>query len=131
MRRVIMLFVVILASVANIGANAGPLAEFIWVNRVIVVFADSEQDPRFTQQMTMLAEDQTQLENRDMVVVTDLEPGSELRTELRPRGFSVVLIDKDGSVILRRPSPMSMREISRHIDKTPIRLDELSAGAAR
>ena len=133
MRRLIFLFVVLLASVAKAQPleAPGPLDEYAWISRVIVVFAESELDPRFVQQMTMLAEDPIALENRDMIVLTDLEPESELRTELRPRGFSLVLIDKDGSIILRRPSPMSVREISRHIDKTSIRRDELSAGAPR
>tara|TARA_R110002049_G_scaffold25607_7_gene89814 strand:- start:128 stop:523 length:396 start_codon:yes stop_codon:yes gene_type:complete len=131
MRRVFLFCFLVLAGLANPGAKAGPLDEYTWVNRVIVVFADSALDPRFTQQMTMLAEDPESLENRDMVVITDLEPGSELRTRLRPRGFSIVLIDKDDSVILRRPSPLSVREIARHIDKTPSRIDELAAGAPR
>ena len=44
------------------------------------------------------------------------------------------MIDKDGVVKLRKPSPWSTREIARTIDKTPLRRDEVrdrAGGAAR
>jgi len=34
-------------------------------------------------------------------------------------------MDKDGSVALRKPSPWSVREISRAIDKMPSRREEM------
>jgi hypothetical protein len=48
-----------------------------------------------------------------------------LRTKLRPRGFMVVLIGKDGGVKLRKPFPWDVREFSRSIDKMPMRQQEL------
>ena len=50
---------------------------------------------------------------------------SELRKELRPRGFGLVLLGKDGQVKLRKPSPWDVREITHAIDKWPIRLKEI------
>ena len=38
---------------------------------------------------------------------------AELRQKLRPRGFMLVLIGKDGGVKLRKPFPWDVREISR------------------
>jgi len=60
-------------------------------------------------------------------VLTDTDPAakSALRTALRPRGFGLVLIDKDGEVKLRKPAPWSTREISRSIDKWPTRQQEI------
>jgi len=127
MRRALVFVFVLLAS----AVSAGPLDEFAWTNRVLIIFADSELDPVFLSQMAMLESDLTPLEHRDIVVLADLGPESALRSQLRPLGFSVVLIDKDGSIILRRPAPMSVRELARHIDKTPLRIDELAAGAPR
>jgi hypothetical protein len=124
------LFIVVFILLANV-VQAGPLDEYAWTNRVLIVFADSDRDPRFVQQMAMLEDDPTPLENRDIVVITDLDPESELRTQLHPRGFALVLVDKDGSITLRRPSPQSVRELARMIDKTPLRIDELAAGAPR
>ena len=62
-----------------------------------------------------------------MVVITDTDPAaaSSVRTKLRPRGFMVVLIGKDGGVKLRKPLPYSVREISRTIDKMPMRQQEV------
>lgn len=108
-------------------ADGRDLAEFLWINRVIVVFADSAADPRFREQLDRLGEDTNMLTDRDVIVLTDTDPaaGSAARKKLRPRGFSLVVIDKDGGVKLRKPSPWSVREITRSIDKFPSRLREV------
>lgn len=48
-----------------------------------------------------------------------------MRQRLRPRGFMLVLIGKDGGVKLRKPVPWDVREISRSIDKFPLRQQEI------
>jgi len=103
------------------------LEQFKWENRLIVVFADSPLDPSFKQQMEKLREEVPALVVRDVVVVTDTNPEgkSSLRQKLHPRNFGLVLIGKDGEVKLRKPSPWDMREISRSIDKWPIRQQEI------
>ena len=47
------------------------------------------------------------------------------RKKLRPRGFMLVLVGKDGGVKLRKPSPWTVREITRSIDKFPDRQREV------
>lgn len=103
------------------------LEEFLWVKRPVVVFADTPADPRYSEQIRMLLERPEALIERDVVVITDTDPAarSALRQELRPRGFMMVLIGKDGDVKLRKPSPWSSREISRSIDKMPMRQREI------
>ena len=103
------------------------LADFMWLNRLIVVFADTDRDPAFQRQMELLSERPAALLERDVVVVIDTNPDepSQIRTKLRPRGFSFVFIDKDGVVKLRKPAPWDVREISRSIDKTDLRQQEL------
>jgi hypothetical protein len=103
------------------------LSEFLWIKRPIVVFADTPNDPRFIEQMTFLNADIPALMLRDVVVLTDTNPAarSELRRTLRPRGFMLVLIDKDGGVKQRKPAPWDVREISRTIDKFPTRQQEI------
>ena len=102
------------------------LEEFQWVNRPVVVFGDSPNDPRFRQQIDLLKADPAALETRDVVVLMDSDPGakSALRKKLRPRGFMMVLIGKDGIVYLRKPQPWDVREITRSIDKMPLRQQE-------
>ena len=103
------------------------LSEFLWIKRPIVVFADTPNDPRFIEQMTFLNADVPALMLRDVIVLTDTNPAarSELRRTLRPRGFMLVLIDKDGGVKQRKPAPWDVREISRTIDKFPTRQQEI------
>jgi hypothetical protein len=97
------------------------------LNRPIVVFADSPDDPAFTEQMRLIAERWPELAVRDVVVITDTDPAaaSAIREKLRPRGFMVVLIDKDGMVALRKPFPWDTRELMRMIDRMPDRREEI------
>lgn len=103
------------------------VSDFLWLNRLIVVFADTERDPAFQRQMQLLIERPSELTERDVVILTDTHPlePSEVRLQLRPRGFSIVFIDKDGAVKLRKPTPRDVREITRTIDKTELRREEL------
>ena len=106
------------------------LDDFLWVNRPIVVLADSPDDPRFLEQLRLLEERLPDLKERDVVVITDTDPSqqTDLRQALRPRGFMLVLIGKDGGIKLRKPTPWSVREISRVIDKMPMRRQEIRTG---
>lgn len=106
---------------------AEDLTQYEWLNRPVVIFADTPEDPRFVRQMALLEENPDALAERDVVVLTDTDPAvqSDLRTRLRPRGFMLVLIGKDGTVKLRKPRPWSVREISRVIDKMPMRIEEI------
>tara|TARA_R110002096_G_scaffold189191_8_gene369441 strand:- start:2177 stop:2614 length:438 start_codon:yes stop_codon:yes gene_type:complete len=103
------------------------MAEFLWLKRPVVVLADSPNDPAFTKQLALLAENPGALSERDVVVVVDSNPAARsfFRTKLRPRGFSLVLMDKDGGVELRKPRPWDVREITRAIDKFPLARQEL------
>ena len=103
------------------------LEEFKWIARPIIVFADSPADPAFRQQMEYLAERPEALVERDVVVIVDTDPSAQnpIRKALRPRGFQLTLIGKEGGVVLRKPFPWHIREITRSIDKQPIRRQEM------
>ncbi len=106
------------------------LEEFLWVARPIVVFADTPADPRFIEQMELLTRRPDALLERDVVIIFDTDPSarSAIRTALRPRGFSVVVVAKDGTVGMRRPAPRDVREIIRAIDNFQLRQEELRQG---
>ena len=108
-------------------AEEAELASFLWKNRLIVVFADSNADPRFVEQVELLAERSSDLAERDVIIVLDANPAAKtaLREKFRPRGFMLMLIGKDGQVYLRKPLPWNVREISRSIDKLPQRQQEV------
>jgi len=115
------------APLVVIEAPGVTMAEFLWLKRPIVVFADSPNDPSFAAQLEFLARQPQALIDRDVVVIVDTNPAaaSFFRQKLRPRGFSLVLMDKDGSVEIRKPRPWDVREITRAIDKFPLARQEL------
>ncbi len=110
-----------------LAASEVTLDDLLWLRRPIVVFADTPADPRFTEQLELLTARPGPLMERDAVIITDTDPAalSSVRAKLRPRGFQLVLIGKDGEVKLRKPFPWDVREITRSIDKWPLRRDEL------
>lgn len=103
------------------------LEDFKWIARPVVVFADSPNDPNFIQQLEMLLVDLPALAERDVIVITDTDPDArtETRLQLRPRGFMLALLGKDGNVAMRKPTPWGLREIARSIDKMPLRQQEI------
>lgn len=103
------------------------LNDFRWLARPVVVFADTEADPAFKQQLDLLQARVEELTLRDVILITDTSPEepSNLRAKLRPRGFMLTLIGKDGGVKLRKPFPWDVRELSRAIDKMPMRQQEI------
>lgn len=103
------------------------LEDVIWAARPLIIFANSPLDPTFKQQMALLQESFEVLVERDVMVVVDTSPNSKsiLRKNLRPKGFVWVLIGKDGTVKLRKPFAWDMRELSRIIDKMPMRQQEI------
>lgn len=111
-------------------ADSIDLNDFLWVARPLIVFADSPADPRLSEQLELIERRPTPLLERDVVVILDSDRSSEsaLRTQLRPRGFMLVIIGKDGEVELRKPAPWNVREITRTIDKMPLRQQEIRAG---
>lgn len=108
-------------------ADMADLSEFRWKNRPVLVFADSADDPAFIEQLELMRARPNALIERDVIVLTDTDPAarSPLRLKMRPRGFMLVLVDKDGNIELRKPFPWNVREITRSIDKMSIRQREI------
>ena len=103
------------------------LADLLYLNRPVVVFADSPNDPNYIRQMELLTHNVADLIEREVIIITDTtpNPASQIRQKLRPRGFSLVIIDKDGEAELRKPLPWDTREITHAIDKFPSRRVEV------
>lgn len=115
------------ATATPVEAEAPPtLEDLLWVARPVVIFADTPNDPRFAQQLRMLEERADEMADRGVVVLTDTAPEAQgpLRKALRPRGFGLVLIDTDGSVVQRKPAPVTSRELINTIDRLPSRRQE-------
>ena len=111
-------------------ADEAALDDLLWTSRPVVVFADSARDPRFVEQMADLASREDDLAERDVVILSDTDPAARgpLRKRLRPRGFNLVLIGKDGQIKLRTPHPIEVDALNRHIDRMPMRRREMKGG---
>lgn len=101
-------------------------ADFLWERRIVAILADSPNDPAFILQLRDIMERPGDLFERDVVVIIDSDrnSGSVLRRMLRPRGFMLAIIEKDGEIKQRRPAPRDVREISAAIDHFPLRRQE-------
>ncbi len=110
-----------------LNASEVDLDSLLWVARIVAVVADTPNDPAFIRQMRDVESRAAFLLERDVVVITDSDrrSDSELRRRLRPRGFMLAIIEKDGSITQRRPSPRDVREIAAIIDRFPLRRQEI------
>ncbi len=111
---------------APVAASEVVEADLLFIRRPVIVFADSPADPAFIRQMELLTRYYPQFEARDVILITDTDPAnpSTLRRKLRPRGFSLVLMDKDWKPSIRKPLPWEGREIVNSIDRMPIARSE-------
>ncbi len=122
------------APFAPVPADHVVMADLLYLKRAVVVFAESPNDSNYIRQMELLARDTADLIERDVIVITDTtpQPKSDIRTKLRPNGFALVILDKDGTTVLRKPFPWDTREITHAIDKFPSRrievLERMPAG---
>ena len=100
---------------------------YLWVKRPVIIFAKTNLDVNFQTQMKSLRQGAEELAARDVVVLVDTNPANKtaLRKKFRPRGFAVLLMGKDGQIKLRKPFPWDARELSRSIDKMPMRQQEM------
>lgn len=115
------------APLVIVSAAEVDLDALLFVQRPIVVFADTPNDPSFRRQMQLIEREPEELAERDVIVITDTDPAAktELRQKLRPRGFSLVILDKDLRPVVRKPLPWDVREITHAIDKFPLRRQEM------
>ena len=64
------------SSIGPFDAKDVSLADFLWVKRPVVVFADTKADPRYQDQLALLLDRVEALEERDIVVITDTAPSA-------------------------------------------------------
>jgi hypothetical protein len=133
----------------GLAQDAPSLASLRDKNRVLLVFAPSDQTPDFERQFDILSKHASDLRERDLVliqVVTIAHPPTTANTlrvphlpvasetaqlDLRhrfhvaPGAFTVILIGKDGGEKLRQHTPISIDKLNAVIDAMPMRQDEM------
>jgi len=131
MRHALALFIGFAAIIAGPAlAEDDPIAAYKWEARPVIIFADSEKDPRFQRQVSNLSSRPDDMTERDVVILLDTDPNanSALRKKFRPRDFQILLIGKDGQIKLRRPHPITAEDLNRQIDRMPMRRREMNGG---
>ena len=117
------------------------LSELRWEKRVLLIFADDASDEHYKQQLQMLEQVKTGLDDRKLVriTLTDGEPARyegqplneestrQIRARFAPETdrFSFVLLGLDGGEKLRSETPVSMNDLFARIDRMPMRAREL------
>ncbi len=116
------------------GAAPDPLNPLQWKARVLVVSAPKADDRGLRGQDAILGADAAGQADRDMTVIrlvgSQAPAGVDAaalreRLSLPPDRFEVVLVGKDGTIVMRRRQPIPLVEIFDRIDAMPMRRDEL------
>ena len=116
---------------------------------MLLVFAASDHDPRYMQQMQMLEHHGAEMQERDLVLIPVVtETGAQITPEtlrvirgpglpdqeqmlarqrfhILPGAFAAILLGKDGGEKLRVTVPVSIDRLNRTIDAMPMRKDEM------
>lgn len=100
------------------------LRRYLWENRPILVFADSN-DPRLAEQMALFEAHQPDLTDRKNIVIAETDPTSRLWQRYQPDGFTVILIGLDGGEKFRNDAVTDPDTLNGLIDTMPMRQQEL------
>ena len=104
-----------------------------WQKRILLVAAPTATQADFQRQKALLAANQAQLADRDMLVLDvlyDQLPAADRqflaqKIGLPPAGFVVVLIGKDGGVKAKSTHPMAPATLFATVDGMPMRRAEM------
>lgn len=110
-------------------------------HRLLLIFAPSTSDERYMEQERLLADEESGLEDRDLLLLRILEdgtgaaagepvPAEAAASARREHGvedgrFAVALVGRDGGVKFRADEPVPATEIFGRIDAMPMRRREM------
>lgn len=123
------------------GKNNIDLSEYIWKNRLLLLFTPSPRGSRYLELEEDLSSQEEEVLDRDLLVFHILERGETklgnsplpessgdyLREQfsINPGTFTFLLIGKDGGVKLRKEGQVKLQEIFSLIDSMPMRQREM------
>ena len=143
MRAAIFLFCmgVVMTVIADSLAEGPSLEAYRWQNRLMLVFAPAEDDPRLARQIALSRAHADGLADRDLLLM-EVIGDKKMRIEghagsaadaraLRDRHnvasdeFAVILIGKDGGTKRREARPFEAEDLFETIDAMPMRRREM------
>lgn len=137
----------VIAGLVGLAMVAGPAAAFDIAaqKRILVIQAESPEDPAFRQQRDALLSEREGLRERDMLVYARFGDGtvapvfgtglsaSRMKSHSKPLfdrpGFTIVLLGKDGGVKKTSRTPLPAGDFFALIDTMPMRRQEMRRGS--
>ncbi len=143
------------SALAGVGGAGASVEGYKDVARPLVVFAPSEADARFVQEVRELGAQTGGLRERQVVVLAALEheergewrhgldarvwpefgrgeqASARTRFGVKPGSFAVVLVGKDGGEKLTQDGVLGFEQLRSTIDSMPMRQDEMKGRSAR
>ncbi len=116
------------------------LQSYQWKNRLLLVFAPSENTPEYQQQMQLFSNQTAEFVDRDLLLIELFSNGTsringkpinpEDVTSIKQQfnigdEFSVILVGKDGTAKRREMTPVEPTAIFQQIDAMPMRQREM------
>lgn len=122
-----------LAAITPGMAATDPLARHRWKDRVLLVVAESVDDPQLRQQQDTFRRMGGEASERDLKLVVAAGRSSE-SDAIRQHfglgaGFHALLIGKDGSAKLTAETPLGPEALLPLIDAMPMRQEEMRRGS--
>ncbi|MBC6606562.1 DUF4174 domain-containing protein [Hymenobacter sp. BT188] len=126
-----------LATLAQTPSSKLSLAERIkaqrWQKRLVILYAPTAESVELKQQKASMAAAHEQVKARDMLIIeaieTSLSPSEKQYVRqtlgIKPGGFAVVLIGKDGGVKRKETEPINSKVLFETIDTMPMRRQEM------
>ena len=136
-------------------SHAQTLASFVDRNRILLLFAPTDQDAQLRQQLKLLDHHAADLHDRDLLIIPVLGQSGPPRTantlrtlnppaisdreqltirhrfRVEPTEFAAILLGKDGGEKLRSASPVPIERLREVIDAMPMRQQEQRDRARR
>lgn len=119
---------VLAATLVPTVAHADPLDDAKGKSRPVVVLSDSRDDSRVAKQIQALDGLKPELSDRNIQVLQEADVHGPLHKKLglEKKGFSVVLVGKDGITKQEWHDPVDPKKIFTIIDSMPMRQKEMN-----
>ncbi len=104
------------------------LKQYLWKNRIVLVFTPAASDARFQTQTELFEQRKSDLDERNILVLSVV--GAEelkMRNHFRvaKEDFAVILIGKDGNEKHRWAGVAPIDQIDHRVDRMPMRRAEM------
>ncbi len=141
MSKIIQTILLLFMPILTFGQSEDILQPYIWKNRVLIVFANSDKNSDYQKQMSLISEAKAGFAERHLIVFSvfenyglnpayqnlDAQACRKLHEKFKveKNTFTIVLIGKDGGEKYRKNAILTNEELFAVIDAMPMRKAEM------